>query len=275
MSAYAPKQYWATLAEHFRSADASGFAPVLHPMAPIWFNELIDKMQFRALRRALAVADLRRGARVLDVGCGTGRWIRRFGEMGLLAVGVDSTIGMLNLAHEQARTQRLAAGIAQRLPFADASFDCVSDVTVVQHIPAPSQPEALHEMIRVLKPGGSLILFELIRGKDSHIFPRDHASWIREAESFGVKLSTWFGQEFLLLDRAFVYIVQGVKGNRKTSAHSVVLSDLPGPGTSSASQRLYWNIRRLTASLSSWTESFAGRICPASFATHGVFIFRK
>src|SRR5262249_55311880 len=113
------------------------------------------------------VAALHPGARVLDVGCGTGRWIRRFGEMGLLPVGIDSTIGMLNLAHDQAGAHWLAAGMGQQLPFADACFDCVSDVTVVQHIPATTQPEALHEMIRVVRPGGSLILFELIRGKDS------------------------------------------------------------------------------------------------------------
>jgi SAM-dependent methyltransferase len=275
MSAYAPKKYWSSLAEGFRSADAFGFAPVLHPMAPPWFNQLIDGLQFRALRRALAIAALHPGARVLDVGCGTGRWIRRFGKMGFQPIGMDATLGMLDLARDRAGAGQLAAGMSQQLPFADASFDCVSDVTVVQHIPARIQPLALREMIRVLKPGGCLILFELIRGKDGHIFPRSPQNWIDEAESCGVRLTSWFGQEFLLFDRAFVGIAQATRGNSTGSAPSVALTDPPTPRPSSTERRLYWQLRHITMAVSSWSEPLAGKICPHDLATHGVFIFRK
>jgi SAM-dependent methyltransferase len=275
MSEYTPKQYWTSLAEHFGSADALGFAPVLHPTAPAWFNQLMDKLQFRAMRRALRVAALHPGARVLDVGCGTGRWIRRFGKMGFRTIGIDATLGMLDLARDRAGGGQLAAGMAQQMPFADASFDCVSDVTVVQHIPAKIQPLALHEMIRVLKPGGCLILFELIRGNDDHIFPRSPQNWIKEAESCGVRLTSWFGQEFLLLDRAFVGIAQATRGNGTGSAQSVALTDSPMARPSSTARRLYWQLRRITMAVSSWAEPLAGKICPPDLATHGVFIFRK
>jgi hypothetical protein len=60
---YSPKDYWSNLAEGFESMDRSGFAPVLHPQAPSWFNQVIDALQFRALRRALAIAEISPGAR--------------------------------------------------------------------------------------------------------------------------------------------------------------------------------------------------------------------
>jgi SAM-dependent methyltransferase len=62
--------------------DDPGFGPILHPLAPAWFNQLIDNLQIRALRRALTLAEVPPGARFLDVGCGTGRWVRRYGELG-------------------------------------------------------------------------------------------------------------------------------------------------------------------------------------------------
>ena len=208
MSAYSPKEYWTGVADEFRSADAAGLAPVLHFGAPTWFNRLIDKLQFRAVRRALAMAEIPRGALVFDVGCGTGRWLRRYKELGFQATGVDATPGMLGRAIECGTTAPLIAGEACYLPFADATFDCVSDITVVQHIPRSLQPQALREMMRVLKPGGRLILMELIRGEDAHIFPRSPQDWIQQVALFGGKPIGWFGQEYLLLDRFFVYMAQ-------------------------------------------------------------------
>src|SRR5712672_1974823 len=124
---YSPKEYWAGLAEQFDSLASTGLAPILHPGAPAWFNEAIDHIQFRALQRAVAIAKLSPGARFLDVGCGTGRWVRRYRELGFSPVGVDATIGMLRIARSHRTTCPLAAGLAYNLPFRNSVFDCVSD----------------------------------------------------------------------------------------------------------------------------------------------------
>jgi len=56
-----------------------------------WFNHAIDNLQSGALRRALSIAEISPGSRILDVGCGTGRCVRRFGELGFSPIGVDAT----------------------------------------------------------------------------------------------------------------------------------------------------------------------------------------
>jgi SAM-dependent methyltransferase len=279
---YSPKEYWSNLAGGADSVDASGFAPILHPLAPAWFNQLIDNLQFRALRRALALAAVPPGARFLDVGCGTGRWVRRYGELGFSAVGVDATIGMLQIARARDTRAPLATGLAQSLPFSDAAFDCLSDITVIQHIPYEFQPKALREMVRVIKPGGRMILMEAIWGKnsqvkkDSHVFPREPRDWISEVEHCGASLIDWFGQEFLLADRLYVRLAQtlfGRKGNLVKQIQST--SYRSSSRKSSVAHRVYWQLRHITVPISVWSEPAVARICPSSLATHGMFVFRK
>jgi|SRR5215467_1643317 len=273
---YYPKDYWSNLAEGFESVDRSGFGPVLHPQAPRWFNQAIDDLQFRAVRRALAIAAISPGARLLDVGCGTGRWVRRYAELGFLPVGVDATFGMLCIARSHQTSVPLTVGLAQSLPFSDSVFDCLSDITVVQHIPYDLQSAALGEMVRVLKPGGRIILLELTRGQGSHIFPRPPKDWISEVESHGTVLIDWFGEEFFLSDRLFIFLARTVYGRRRNSVQQTQsTSSAYSSRRSSVTRRLYWRLRRITVSFSAWTEPVIARICPAFLATHAVFVFRK
>jgi len=274
-SPYSPKEYWEGLAEDFDSADTSGFAPVLHPNAPPWFNRLIDTLQFRAFRRALAMASIPQGAAVLDVGCGTGRWVRRYEEFGFRATGVDATASMLRVARELKTTAPLVAGEAYRLPFPDARFDLVSDITVVQHITASLQPQALGEMVRVIRPGGCLILMELIRGEGPLLFPRSPRDWIEQAASCGAKLVGWFGQEYRLFDRLFVRVALMLAGRNGSAVNAATVPQERTPEHSTLTRRIYWGIRRVTVPVSVWADPIADRICPAHFATHGVFVFRK
>lgn len=271
---YSPKDYWANLAEGLESIDTSGFGPILHPQAPPWFNQVIDNLQFRALRRALAIAPISPGSRFLDVGCGTGRWVRRYTELGFCPMGVDATLGMLRIARSRQTNVPLAVGLAQNLPFCDSAFDCLSDITVVQHIPYDLQSTALRELVRVLRPGGQMILLELTRGRGSHIFPRPPKDWISEVEAHGTALIDWFGQEFFFPDRLFVRLAQTVSGRKGEQAEQPQ-SNWPTSRESSMSRRLYWRLRRMSVPFSAWTEPAAARICPASLATHGVFVFRK
>lgn len=279
MNRYLSKDYWTQLASDFGRSDEKGFAPVLHPGTPGWFNEAIDGLQSSAWDRVLDRCELGKSALVLDVGCGTGRWLRRGGRRGLSAVGIDQSLAMLRLARERETRSPLFVGEIQNLPFLDESFDCVSAITVIQHIPSAQQRQALEEMVRVLRPGGHLILFELIRGHGPHVFSRKPADWIFQVSSLELNLVLWFGQEFLLLDRSLVALLLCLRGVAARRASET----LPGKSQDASGRsspylfvrRIYWTLRRLSVVSSIWIEPLVARICPKALATHGVFLFQK
>jgi 2-polyprenyl-6-hydroxyphenyl methylase/3-demethylubiquinone-9 3-methyltransferase len=96
------------------------------------------------------------GRRVLDLGCGKGRFGRALAERGACVVGLDLSTAMLA---EAAGIDRVRAS-ARRLPFAPASFDLVIAVEMFEHLPAGSIDRALAEARRVLRPGGKLIIID-------------------------------------------------------------------------------------------------------------------
>jgi ubiquinone/menaquinone biosynthesis C-methylase UbiE len=113
----------------------------------------------RSLQETLQRLELASGARVLDIGCGTGELLRRLRalEPSLILHGVDPSAAMLNEAQiKLAGAANLAQAPAERLPFADASFDLAACTSILHYLPEPRQ--ALTEIKRVLKPGGRLAL---------------------------------------------------------------------------------------------------------------------
>jgi SAM-dependent methyltransferase len=64
-------------------------------------------------------------ARVLDVGTGTGIFAEAFAERGLEVTGIDPNSELLSLAQSHGQSARFMAGVAEKLPFEDASFDLV------------------------------------------------------------------------------------------------------------------------------------------------------
>jgi SAM-dependent methyltransferase len=271
---YSPKDYWSGVADS-GAHDATGYAPVLHPDAPEWFNALIDRLQERAWKRGLAWASPAPGARVLDVGCGTGRWLRRYAELGLNAFGVDATPGMLRRAQEVGTKSPVVAAPAQHLPFENETFDLVSAVTVVQHVPAPAQSRVLREMARVLRPGGHLMLLELTRGYGPHVFPRSPEGWIKAVSAQGLSLVNHSGQEFVLFDRALVSCVQAIRGVAGASGGATLPGQTPSTTSSSRGRRIYWVARHVACKLSEWIEPMTQRISPVKWATHVLMVFRK
>lgn len=274
---YSWKEYWEGLAASYGGTDAQGFSAVLHPDAPAWFNNLIDRLQESAWQEGLQSCGLQDHSRVLDVGCGTGRWLRRYLQRNVVPVGVDATQGMLQQAAANGVACQLVVGRAQSLPFDDGAFDLVSAVTVIQHISPVDQGEALKEMARVLRPGGHLLLLELIRGQGPHIFPHRPPDWIEQASSAGLALVGWRGQEYLFLDRAFVQLVQAIRVLAGNSAGPLLPGRAPAGKTKPAStaRLVYWAIRRCTCKLSEWLEPIVQKVCPGEWATHALFIFKK
>jgi ubiquinone/menaquinone biosynthesis C-methylase UbiE len=117
--------------------------------------------EIQAPRTALVAADLveltavRPGHRVLDVGTGTGVTARAAAatvEEEGLAVGVDPSVPMLHLAHQEEGGPRYIAAEAIDLPFADGAFDAVVSSFAITHF--QKYDTALFDMIRVLRSGG-------------------------------------------------------------------------------------------------------------------------
>ncbi|HVU03616.1 MAG TPA: class I SAM-dependent methyltransferase [Polyangiaceae bacterium] len=98
------------------------------------------------------------GQRVLDVGCGTGVVSLAAARTGARVTGLDLTPELLAHAKENAATAGAEVewleGDAEALPFADATFDVV--MSQFGHMFAPRPEVATKEMLRVLKPGGTI-----------------------------------------------------------------------------------------------------------------------
>ena len=119
---------------------------------------------FRGRRRILArllarlAPPLPAGARVLDVGCGTGANGPVLAGDGRVAIGLDASPVPLGLAGTGARGHAARVrGDALALPFADGAFDLVVALDVLEHL--DDDRAAARELARVTRPGGALVVF--------------------------------------------------------------------------------------------------------------------
>jgi SAM-dependent methyltransferase len=118
-------------------------------------NRLIDRLERRGFQNLLPSGF--QNALLLDLGSGTGHWFPLAEGLGYKVVGIDISAAMLRVAASKpGMGALLIQGDAQRLPFPDACFDAVLSVTTLEFVRDPKL--ALGEMIRCLKPGGSLVV---------------------------------------------------------------------------------------------------------------------
>ena len=124
-----------------------------------WSNfAILENMTGTVAPRLVKFAGIRTGATVLDVACGTGVVALTAARLGARATGVDLTPELVARAKENAELMNLDTtwheGDAEKLPVPDASFDFV--VSQFGHMFAPRPDVAIREMLRVLRPGGTI-----------------------------------------------------------------------------------------------------------------------
>ena len=122
-------------------------------------NDILSMGQTRRWRKIVVDAvGAKRGQRVLDLAAGTGTSSEPYADAGIGVVACDFSQGMLKVGKRRRPDIDFVAGDATNLPFADNSFDASTISFGLRNVNEPKK--ALAEMLRVTKPGGTLVVAE-------------------------------------------------------------------------------------------------------------------
>jgi len=112
----------------------------------------------RLVAAFVQLSNLPRGARVADLGCGSGVFTELLRRQGYQSVGLDISPKLVALGRHKFPGLELIEGDAENLPFESASLDGVLLSGLVHHFPDPRRLAS--EVNRVLKPGGRFVAFD-------------------------------------------------------------------------------------------------------------------
>jgi SAM-dependent methyltransferase len=116
---------------------------------------LVEDAQLPTYETAIERLGIGENQLVLDLGCGTGAFLRAAADRGAEVAGLDAAEGLLEIARERVPEAVLLAGDMQELPFVSDRFDVVTAFSTLFF--ADDMTRALSEACRVTKPGGTVL----------------------------------------------------------------------------------------------------------------------
>jgi ubiquinone/menaquinone biosynthesis C-methylase UbiE len=138
------------------------------------YDVFTPESNLRLIETCMRVAGLKRGARIADLGCGSGVFTGLLHELGFKPVGLDISPKLIALGRNRYPDLEFLEGDAEHLPFPPSSLDGVLLSGLVHHLPDPSRCAA--EVFRVLKPGGAFVAFDPNRMNPFMYLYRDRSS---------------------------------------------------------------------------------------------------
>lgn len=248
-------------AEEWRAVTVEGSAAVARQ------HMRFEERGVRILERHLPL-----GGRVLDAGCGVGRWFWLTAR-GRSITGMDFSTPLLERAAVNDYGVEVILGDVRDIPAEDASFEAAYTVKVLQCLKYEERPIAVAELFRVTAPGGMVVLFEKTRGADGSAA----SEWLRWSVQAGGRLVTWYANGYALIDRAVGWPV-ALRPNAPRSDTSPSSPHFARSRLAQKRPRLhaaYMRIRALSLGASAHLEPLAERVLPRTWADHGIFVFTK
>lgn len=170
-------------------------------------NFFINAFLKKRMSKIFSMVDIGRSARVLDLGCGSGAFIKPLSKMGAEVTGVDSSKSMLSLADARLKSDgvkgyNLVLSEASSVPVADKHFDLVICAGLLDYV--NDVGKVLNEIRRVLKDSGSAVITIPSRVTPFFILRSGFGVFLRKA-LFGlppILTSTTMSEALKILDEA-------------------------------------------------------------------------
>lgn len=194
------KAYWEQRIE--KSKDS--FDSVLWEGLPLW-NKYIDELQMYHLKQIFHM--IKPSDKVLDLGCGIGRFTLRLANLCQEVYGIDTSLHAINICRKKAIDNGLSNAKfkvmdVRNLDFDDEMFNFVLSVTCLQFITEVTHlSTAIQETIRVTKKGGKVILLECTtdKRKDEFVVSLPRKEWFKIIKNTGCEIENWYGVDIPLL----------------------------------------------------------------------------
>jgi ubiquinone/menaquinone biosynthesis C-methylase UbiE len=138
------------------------------------YDVFTPQTNVRLVTTCARLAGFRKGARVADLGCGSGVFTDLLNKQGYEAIGLDLSPKLIALARNKYPKVEFLEGDVEQLPFPDSSLDGVLLSGLVHHLPDPAR--CAGEVFRVLKSGGSFVAFDPNRMNPFMYLYRDRSS---------------------------------------------------------------------------------------------------
>ncbi len=188
----------------------------------------LDRLWRRCAVRGLS-------GKVLDVACGTGDMVCELQKQGCSVVGIDLSEKMLSIARQKAPAATCLIADAENLPFAEGEFDAVTCAFGVRNF--VHLQKGLSEMLRVLKPGGCMVILELAT-PDNKL--------LRPFYSFYTKhIIPWLGSRIAGNREAYTYLPESVERFPKGDAFLEIIQHSTFNIQHSCHRRLFFGVCRL------------------------------
>jgi SAM-dependent methyltransferase len=184
------------------------------------------------------------GARILDIGCGLGVYVRKFREFSDRVNGID--IDAKRLREGARTTPGLMLSASETLPFRDAAFDVVVLNEVIEHV--RDDAATLAEALRVIRPGGHIVIFA-----PNRLYPFEtHGIYLGKRFVFGnIPLINWLPDPLRnkLVPHARAYTRRGIRRTYGNLDARVNVETYVYPGFDNIIAHRKWLGRALRAAL--------------------------
>lgn len=214
-----------------RKKDPLGLDVVLVPCMPLFYNKLIHFFNVLNFKQLLKKVGPVQNKKILDIGCGTGRWCSLLSNLGGEVTGIELSEERVKDNQQRIPTATFLKMSATDLKFDDASFDLVTSVVVIQHIHHDLQKKVANEISRVLKPNGYFLMIEGTKEDESvtyrYSFPRSTRQWTTLFENAGLRLVTTNKMNNFFLILKYAQLRQKIRTmlKKKTTTEEITQED--------------------------------------------------